>query len=1020
MQFGSGDHWRRAGSPQQQAVLAVLLLRAGRLVTADGLVDAVWGDAPPSSVITVLRTNIWRLRRILEAVGARDSLVSVADGYRLDVEPAAVDALRAELLLSRAEELRRERSFADQRRTLLEALALWQGVPLAGVPGPFAEQQRSRLEELHFAVREELFKAELAEGNASSVIPGLTALSAESPLREGPYELLMRALYEAGRRSDALIVYRQVRERLRGELGIEPSSELRDLHVRILADTMEVPARPGDGPAAGEARERVVTAASAAAGAPPAAGAAPAVPAATTDTPPTAHTPDFTATPAQLPSGIPDFVGRDATLRLLETAVDAGEGHTPLIASITGMGGVGKSVLALRFAHQVKARFPDGQLYADLYGTADDPERPKVVLDGFLTALGVPRSHLPPDQDGASRLLRTMLADRRILLLLDDARDAAQVRPLLPGSTGSAVAVTSRTKLIGLPIGVQVDLDVFTREEAWELLTRVVGAKRVAAEPAGAERLLAACGQLPLAVRIAAVRLAARPQWSIGRLADRLADSRRRLSELRVGDLAVTNAFELSHRMLSPAQARAFRLLACVTRSTSLESGCAVLGLPEGQAEELLESLVDVALLESPQPASYRFHELVRSFAAELPAEEENERVEAFERLMDHLRAGAYRAFQAILPGDPVADLLVPSGPFRPAFASLADARAWVHSEFVTAVDAIRSAAHGTPANEGALAAAADLGVLLSAFGREIPYDQLADAAELVAGAAERAGDDLTAGRARFVCGNAHLQNLRLDTAEEHLLAARGALHRVGKPALIHQVLNDLGLISQLRQRYAEAGRRHDEAAALARAVGHRLGELVFGLNAALARLHDGRPDEARVAARAALGPLRSLGHAPGLSFGLYVYGLALHELGRHREALSAFEECLQICTEAGVPGREGMCRARLADTLRALGRPEQALPHAVRGLELCRERGDGRDTGRARLILSRVLGALGRWDEAAARTAEALAEFRRLGLAEAATAQAQLREQEGDRARQRQQSSPAIRVGSELQTPGV
>ncbi|MFJ5034444.1 BTAD domain-containing putative transcriptional regulator [Streptomyces sp. NPDC088560] len=864
-----------------------------------------------------------------------------------------MDALKAELLSTEAEKLRRQGRFADERRTLAEALAFWQGVPLAGVPGPFAEQQRRRLEELRFALREKLFKAELADGNAPSVIPGLTALIQESPLREGPYQLLMRALHDSGRRADALTVYNQARSRLREELGIEPSGDLRDLQVRILSDTMEPAARAVVEPLVGAAHGSFVTAPMAGVG------ALAAEPIAVTDTP---RTPDFMAIPAQLPSGIPDFTGRESALALLRAAVTQSERHTPAIASITGMGGVGKSVLATRFAHLVKAEFPDGQLYADLCGTAEDPARPKAVLDGFLTALGVPRNHVPPELDDASRLLRTVLADRKVLLVLDDARDAAQVGPLLPGSADSAVVITSRTKLIELPISVHVGLDVFTREEAWEMLSGVVGAERVTRAGASAERLLAACGQLPLAVRIAAVRLAVRPKWSIDQLADRLADNHRRLSELRVGDLSVTTAFEMSHRTLSPAQARAFRLVACVTRSTSLESASAVLGLAKPEAESLLESLVDVALLESPQPASYRFHDLVRSFAAELPAEEESERADSFDRLLAHLRAGAHRAFQAMVPGDPLADLLAPGKPTNAAFASLADARTWVQTEFGAAVDVIRSVAHGPLATERALAAAADLSVLLSPFSRAIPYDQLADAAQLVAEAAERAGDACTAGRARFVCGNAALQNLQLDTAEEHFLAAQRALRRAGQPALLHHVLNELGLISQLRQRYTEAVQRHEEAAALARAAGHRAGELVIGLNAALARLRGGHAEEARVAARAALGPLRSLGNAFGVSFGLYVHGLALHELGRHVEALSAFEECLEICPEAGIPSCGGSCRARLDATLRALGRVDQALPQAVRDVEQCLERGGGR----ARIVLGRMLGELSHWYEGA------------------------------------------------------
>ena len=975
--------WHRAGSPQQQAVLTALLLRVGRLVTADGLVDAVWGDEPPASVITVLRTNVWRLRRTLErsCAGAQDILVSVGDGYRMDVPPESVDALRAEQLAVRAKELVDRGRVAEHRALLGEALALWDGVPLAGVPGPFARQQRDRLEELRFGLEEDRFEAELQAGNAASIIADATALSQESPLRERPHGLLMRALNDVGRRADALAVYGRVRTVLREELGIEPGTELRELQARILADGWPPPTPPEPLPDAVPVRDPAMDAGGSTGGRPLLAA------------PTAVQAAEFLATPAQLPAGIPDFTGREAELAALQSALEDGRPDTPLLVAINGMGGVGKSVLATRFAHLVKSRFPDGQLYADLYGTAADPEHPKTVLDGFLTALGVPRRALPAEVAEASRLLRTVLADRRVLLVLDDARDAAQVRRLLPGSAGCAVLVTSRAKLVGLPIAVQVDLREFSSEEAWELLRRVVGAQRVVGSDADAERLLAACSRLPLAVRIAAARLAARPQWSLDRLADRLSDGQRRLAELQIGDLAVATAFELSRRMLTEEQARAFRLLARTTRSATLGSAAAVLGLPEPDAEDLLESLVDAALLESPQPAGYRFHDLVREFAAQLPAESDDEQAEALDRLLHQLRVGAQRAFRAMVPGDPVADLLAPDCPDGAGFADLGTARAWVQAEVETAVEAARSAARDPRGTEPTLAAAADVLVLFSPFGREIPYDRLAGAAEAVATAAEQLGPeaDRTLGRARFVCGNAELQSLRLDTAQAHALAAEAALRRAGDLALLHQVLNDLGLIAQLRERYAEAVRHYEEAATVARVAGHRASELVTTLNAALARIRDGHPEEARQAAGTALDPLRALGNGPGLGFALYVHGLALHELGRYPEAVSAFEECLAICRSAGLRGREAGCRTCLADSLRALGRLDRALLLAGQGMEQCRELGAERDTARALLVLGRVLGELGRPEEARERTAEALAEYTRLGLAEAGEAERQL-----------------------------
>ncbi|WP_344343322.1 NB-ARC domain-containing protein, partial [Kitasatospora putterlickiae] len=386
--------------------------------------------------------------------------------------------------------------------------------------------------------------------------------------------------------------------------------------------------------------------------------------------------------PAQLPPDAADFTGRTAPVRVLCEALAAPPeaGGTParpqqalVVATVVGMGGVGKTALALHVAHRVREAYPDGQLYADLRGSDPVPADPEAVLSGFLVALGVAADAVPDGLDARSALFRSVVDGRRLLLVLDNTKDAAQIRPLLPGAVGCAVLTTGRTRPAGLPVTVQVDLDVFQPEEALDLLGRTIGAERLAAEPDAARDLVVACGHLPLAVRIVAARLAARPGWTVATLSRRLQVERRRIDELRIGDLAVAAAFELSYRQLTGDQARAFRLVASVDGpDIGLPAAAALLDLDEYDAEDLLEALVDVAMVESPFPGRYRYHDLLRAFARRRPAEgpetggaggedEGREAVAARDRLLDHLLATAGTAFQHAVPGDPAAGVLGPA-----------------------------------------------------------------------------------------------------------------------------------------------------------------------------------------------------------------------------------------------------------------------------------------------------------------------------------------------------------------------
>ena len=566
----AGEDWRGIGAPKWRSVLAALLIHPGQIVSADTLIGELWRDEPPARAANLVSIYVLRLRRLMDDPDGH-LLVTRAPGYLLRVAGDDTDALLFEAMVRDG-----RRAFAagdpeGAASRLTEALGLWYGRPLADVPPtPLVEAEAERLSELRLGADELRITAELALGGHDQAVAELRRLLADHPLREGLWLLLMRALDGAGRHAEALEAYGQARDAISGQLGVDPGAELRQLHADLLAKdtapagviTVSIPggtmlASRGDDP--------------------------PGDPPESWGDCPSPQTPLAPLGRPEGPAGAGLAAGAAAGRhRRLHRARRAGEAaERPAvgdgasgdpgavrIAVVAGAGGLGKTSLAVHAAHRVRRRFPDGQLYVDLLGATAAPLPPGDVLARFLRDLGVDGRDIPVDEAERAARYRTTLAGRRMLVVLDNARDAAQVRPLLPGSASSAVLVTTRSRMPDLASTKLVDLNVLDDDEALKLFVKVVGEERAAAEPEATAELLDACAGLPLAIRICAARLVTRSGWTIRAMAGRLTDEHRRLDEMRAGDLAVRASFEVSFTSLPPSTdkqgidpALAFRLL---------------------------------------------------------------------------------------------------------------------------------------------------------------------------------------------------------------------------------------------------------------------------------------------------------------------------------------------------------------------------------------------------------------------------------------------------------------------------
>jgi DNA-binding SARP family transcriptional activator len=910
LEIREGDDWRGIGAPKWRSVLAALLINAGQVVPADVLIDEVWRDEPPAKAANLVSIYVLRLRRLLSEEDS-SLLVTRAPGYQLRLGPADTDAQVFEAMVREGRQAYAAGDPEASAARLAEALLLWRGSPLADVPPtPLVEGEAERLDGLRLDATELRIRAELACGNHAQVILELRRLLAGNPIREGLWLLLMQALDGTGRHAEALDAYGQARRAIADELGVDPGPELRQLYADMLAKDDKLAREGSDAPGS-------ISAVTVKAGSRPAESAAPRA---------EARVARAVPAPAQLPADVTDFTGREDQVRhlcamLSSASADADPGAVR-IALVAGSGGLGKTSLAVHAAHRVKGAFPDGQLYVDLLGATPNALPAADVLARFLRDLGVDGRDIPVDDGERAARYRTVLAERRMLIVLDNARDAAQVRPLLPGTSSCAVLVTTRSRMPDLASTKLVDLDVLDDDEALTLFTKVVGDERAAAEPEATAELLLACAGLPLAIRICAARLVTRSGWTIRSMANRLRDEHRRLDELRAGDLAVRASFQVSFTSLpadapsdgiSPADA--FRLLGLWQGpSISSAAAAALFGTPEYLASDALETLVDARLLESTSPDRYKFHDLLRVYSSERAVADlaASDRDAAIGRLLRWYMCTADAAAEVVNPRRYKLPLGADEAGCPPlSFATAEDALSWYDSERVNVVAATRQAsASGRHDIAWRLPAP-----LFNMFNRRGNWTDCIATHRIALESARRVNNRQGEAWVLNNLGEA-LGRTRSSESIGHLEQALAIRREIGDRIGEGQTANNLA------DAYSNLGRMDEALDLLARSldltreVGYRWGEGVALINMGEALLELDRPGEAIDRLLAARRTFTEINGPHGVAYALHNLGRAYLRVGQDADALDCLEQALAIHRTEGDRQQEAI-------TLRFLGRAQ-------------------------------------------------------------------------------------------------
>jgi DNA-binding SARP family transcriptional activator len=927
---------------KQRAVLAALLLNAGRVVSVEELAEVLWGPAPPPSARVTVQNYVKRLRGVLGETG-RARICTRPRGYLIEVAAGELDVTRFEALLGTARVAARAASWDTAAVRARAALELWRGEPLADVESELlAAREVPRLAELRLQAVEARIDADLHLGRQAEVIAELQRLTGVYPLREQLHGQLMLALYRCGRQAEALAAYQHARSVLVGELGSEPGAELRELHQQVLAAdlvlTVPEPASP-----AGRSE---------------------------------------TVVPRELPAAVPHFAGRASELAVLtELLGQAGEqaAGTVVITAIGGTAGVGKTALAVQWAHRAASRFPDGQLYVNLRGY--DPGRPVTAADalaGFLRALGLAGQDIPAQPEERAGRYRSLLAGKRVLVVLDNAGEVEQVRPLLPGTPTCAALVTSRDSLAGLVArdgARRLDLDLLPLGDAVGLLRALIG-ERAAADPGAAAALAVQCSRLPLALRVAAELAAARPAVPLAGLVRELDDQHRRLDLLDADQdprTAVRAVFSWSYRHLDAGAARAFRL-AGLHPGPDLDpyAAAALTGTTLHQAGRLLDQLARAHLIQPAGPGRHGLHDLLRAYARELAADQDTaaERQAALTRLFDHYLYSAATAADTLYPSE--------SGRWRgvappdtpaPPLVGPAAARAWLDAGRPSLVAVATYAAdHGWP--DHAIRLATTLFRYLDVGGH---YPERVAIHTCARRAARRTGDRAAEARALTQLGIVDSLQGRCEQATGQFQQALALYRDSGDEFGEARVLSNLGVVCRRQGRYQEATDYYRQARALFCETGHRQSEARALGNLGIVDERLGRYPQAIGHHQHSLALCREIGDRTAEAFALTNLGCVYRRQGHDQQAADHHWQAQRLFHEAGNRYGEACALGNLGDVELQQRHYQQAAGHHQQALALFRESGDRGGEAEALNGLGEVLLATSQPARARAQYAAAL-----------------------------------------------
>lgn len=894
LEISDGGDTRRVGAAKQRGLLAALVVRAGSPVSVDRLVEELWDESVPASAVNLIQGYVGRLRR---AMGDRNGtlLRTQAPGYRLVLSDGELDVRRFETLIARGRSALGDGDCRLASQLLVEAQRLWRGEPFTDVPATAAVRaETDRLEQLRLTALEARIDADLGLGRSAELVPELQMLTAAHPWLERFWAQLMLALCRCGRQAEALAAYRRLHRLLDDELGVEPSAPVRDLHQRILTDDPSLHT--------GQAAHR-----------------------------------ESAVVPRQLPAGISDFTGRTDLLAQLDALLPSDDTEPPaavVISAITGTAGIGKTTLAVHWAHRIAARFPDGQLYVNLRGF--DPIGRAVdaseVVRGSLDALGVPPARMPIEVEEQAALYRSLLADRRLLVVLDNARDAEQVRPLLPGSPGCLVLITSRNRLeslIAAEAARLVQVDLLTTEEAQHLLAARLGTDRVAAEPEAVNAIVSSCARLPLALTIVAARAVTHPHFSLTALAAELDAAQAGLEPFATTD-TVTDlraVFSWSYRQLNPEARRLFRLLGLHPGpDITAPAAASLAGQPLTSVRRLLSDICRAHLLAERLPGRYTFHDLLRAFAAELTdhTDTEADQRSAVHRMLDHYLHTARVASRLYNPGLLPLDRFADPGA-GVAIEHLADADqagAWFAAELPVLLQ-LAGLARQRGLDQYTWRLAGALTDYLTRLGQWRVQLTLQRAG---LEAALRLGDVVGQMRTRRGLAFMLIQLGRNDEADSHLREALELARESGDAEELANTHHGLAFAASRRGRIDLAVDHKEQSEELLRTVGNPEAHVIALTDAGWYHALAGHYDKALDYGHRALALLDKREYRHGEAVTTHGLGYASHHLGRYDEAAAYYERALHAARAANDREIEAIILDHVGDNHAAVGDHDAAL----------------------------------------------------------------------------------------------